>query len=305
MIHVLKPGLLTTIQDLGRFGFAHIGLSPAGAADPFSFRMANLLLGNAPNTPALEFTLTGPTLEFDERATIAISGSCTSISLPINQPFEVAPGEKIIVGSLLDGARAYLAVRGGFRVPVVMNSCSTFLPAKMGGFNGRALKAGDGLGIGTNVLGPCRQLRPDFLKESPGKNHGILRVTRSSQSDWFRQQDNDVFQGQVFTVSDACNRSGVRLRGDPIVSDVKRELLTEGVALGAVQVPPDGQPIILFVDQQTTGGYPKIANVIAADIPHVGQLRPRDQVRFHFVTIPEAVALLRQREDSLQRAFSA
>ena len=305
MIHVFKPGLLTTVQDLGRPKFAHLGLSPAGAADSLSFQIANLIVGNAPDTPALEITLLGPTLEFEVGATVAISGSPTSTSIPINEPFQVEAGQKIILGSLLDGARTYFAVRGGIVVPQVLNSCSTFIPAKLGGFDGRALRTGDRLAIGANVLGPCKKISADLLKEFSELNRGPLRVTASLQYDWFGQKGVRSFEEQAFTVSDVSNRSGVRLRGEPIISDVKRELLTEGVALGAVQIPPDGQPIILFVDQQTTGGYPKIANVIAADIPRVGQLRPRDKVRFSFVTIPEAIELLRQQMESLHRAFAS
>lgn len=304
MIHVLKPGLLTTIQDLGRYGFAHIGLSPAGAADSFSFRLANFLVGNAPNTPALEITLIGPTLEFESGATVAICGNRTSSSVRINEAFDVAPGEKIVIGSLLDGARAYLAVRGGILVPKVMDSCSTFLPAKLGGFEGRAFRAGDRVPIGSNVLGPWRRVPVGLLEEFSQTNRAPLRVTPSLQHDWFGGHGIRQFTEQVFSVSDASDRSGLRLRGEPVGRNMKRELLTEGVALGAVQIPPDGQPIILFVDQQTTGGYPKIANVISVDLHRVGQLRPRDQVRFHFVSVAEAVELLRQREKLLDRAFA-
>ena len=304
MIHVIKPGLLTTVQDLGRHGFAHLGLSPAGAADSLSFRLANLLLGNHPNTPALEITLVGPTLEFDAAATIAISGARTSNSLPLNQAFEIARGEKIVIGSLLDGARTYFAVRGGIAVPSVMNSCATFLPARLGGFEGRALRAGDCIAIGKNVLGPGKELPSGFLEELSRSSPGPLRVTPSLQHDWFEQPEVRLFREQSFTVSDASNRSGVRLRGEPVRPYVKRELLTEGVALGAVQIPPDGQPIILFVDQQTTGGYPKIANVIAADLSRVGQLRPRDKVSFLLVTIGEAVQALRHQETLLYRTFA-
>lgn len=304
MIHVVKPGLLTTIQDRGRNGFAHLGLSPAGAADSFSFRLANLLVGNPPNTPALEITLLGPTLEFEAEATVAVSGSRTSTSIPLNEPFDVRLGEKVTVGSLLDGARAYLAVRGGVLIPRIMNSCSTFLPAKLGGFEGRALRTGDSIAIGANVYAPDKKLSHHVLKALTRTNQGPIRVTPSVQHDWFGQDGVRLFTDQVFAVSDASNRSGVRLRGERVIPHIKRELLTEGVALGAVQVPPDGQPIILFVDQQTTGGYPKIANIIAADISRVGQLRPRDKVSFQFVTIPEAIELLRQQEKLLNEAFA-
>lgn len=304
MIRVIKPGVLTTVQDLGRCGFAHLGISPAGAADTFSFRVANLLVGNPPNTAALEITLLGPTLEFDAPATVAISGARTVTAAPLNRAFEVGDGEQIAIGSLFDGARAYLAVRGGIAVPVAMGSCSTFLPGQLGGFEGRALKAGDCIAIGDQGIGRYKNVAPSFIEELSLLRQGPLRVTPSVQHDWFGQHEIRLFAEQAFIVNDASNRSGVRLRGQPVFPRVKRELLTEGVALGAVQIPPDGQPIILFVDQQTTGGYPKIANVIAADLDRVGQLRPREELRFEFVTIPQAIEVLRHQEDVLQQAFA-
>lgn len=303
MIHVINPGLLTTIQDLGRIGFAHLGLSPAGAADSLSFRIANLLLGNGANTPAFEMTLLGPTLEFETAALIAISGSRTSTSLPINEPFPVAAGTRVTTGSLLDGARAYLAIRGGLAVPGTMNSCSTFLPAGIGGFKGRALKKGDQIAPSQQKVGPICKLESARVA-SLQLRHGPIRVTAALQCDWFGQETIDRFQHQVFMIRDDSNRSGLRLQGEPILPAQQRELLTEGIALGAVQIPRDGQPIILFVDQQTTGGYPKIANVVAADIWRVGQLRPRDEVRFSFVKIPDAIELLRLQEQALRAAFS-
>lgn len=304
MIRVIKPGLLTTIQDLGRIGFAHLGLSPAGAADSLSFRIANLLLGNDANAPAFEMTLLGPTLEFETAALIAISGSRTSSSLPVNDPFPVAAGTRVATGSLLEGARAYLAVRGGLAVPGIMNSCSTFLPAGIGGFKGRALRTGDQIAISKQAAGPI--CKPQLTRAASLQlRHGTIRVTAALQYDWFGQEAIERFQQQAFTVRDDSNRAGLRLQGEPVLPPQHRELLTEGIALGSVQIPPDGQPIILFVDQQTTGGYPKIANVIAADLWRVGQLRPRDEVRFSFVKIPEAIELLRLQEQALRTAFSS
>ena len=303
MIHVIKPGLLTTVQDLGRIGFAHLGLSPSGAADSLSFRIANLLLGNNPNTPAFEITLLGPTLEFETAAVIAISGSRTSTSLPINEPFSVAAGTRITTGSLLDGARAYVAIRGGLTIPAVMNSCSTFLPAGIGGLEGRALRAGDQIAPSKQIAGPTCTLEP-ARAASLQVRHGPMRVTASLQYDWFGQEAIRRFQQQAFTVRDDSNRSGLRLQGEPVLPAERRELITEGIALGSVQIPPDGQPIILFVDQQTTGGYPKVANVVAADLWRVGQLRPHDEVRFSFVKIHEAIELLRLQEQALRTAFA-
>jgi antagonist of KipI len=303
MIHVIKPGLLTTVQDLGRRGFTHLGVSPGGAADSVSFRIANLLVGNDWNAAALEITLLGPTLEFEVAATIAIAGYGTSTSLPINEAFEVAAGTTVAIGPLSAGARAYLAIRGGLSIPEVMDSCSTFLPARIGGLQGRALRAGDELVIGKRTLAGFRKLSPE-LAASFRLHQGPIRVTPSLQSDWFDPETVERFHQKPFTVTDQSNRSGLRLAGETILAPHRGELLTQGIALGAVQVPPDGQPIILFVDQQTTGGYPKIANVIAADLPRVGQLRPGDEIRFQPVKIPEAIELLRQQERALREAFA-
>jgi antagonist of KipI len=303
MIHVLKPGLQTTVQDLGRFGYAHFGLSPAGAADCVSFQIANLLVGNDANASALEITLLGPMLEFEVSATIAITGHGTLASTPMNEALEVAAGTRLVIGSLSAGARAYLAVRGGLAISSIMGSCSTFLPAKIGGFEGRALRSGDKLAIGERIRGWPRKLAASFYSNLV-HHSGPIRVTPSIQSEWFDNETIERFYRQSFTVTDQSNRSGLRLAGEPIVSAHKGELVTEGVALGAVQVPPNGQPIVLFVDQQTTGGYPKIANVVAADVPRVGQLRPRDEIRFQSVRIPEAIELLREQENALIAAFA-
>jgi antagonist of KipI len=302
MIRVIKPGILTTVQDLGRTGLAHLGVSPGGAADSLSFRIANLLVGNDSNAPALEITLSGPTLEFEVPAVVALSGAPTNSSLPVNEPFELAAGTRLAIGLLADSARAYLAVRGGIEVPKVMRSCSTFLPAKIGGYQGRALKAEDRLAIGKQVVDGCRRFYADF-KADFLRYAGPIRVTRSLQYDWFDQKSIHRFEHETFTISDDSNRSGLRLIGKPILPMKRSELLTEGIALGAVQVLPDGQLVILFVDQQTTGGYPKIANVVAADLSRIGQLRPREKLSFQFVTISEAVELLRQQELALERAF--
>jgi antagonist of KipI len=302
MIRVLKPGLLTTVQDLGRHGYTHIGVSPAGAADSVSSRLANLLVGNPEDAAVLECTLVGPVLEFYARGIVAITGSATSKEPTINEAFEVSSGSRLEIGSMLTGARAYIAVRGGIDVPLVMNSASTLLPASMGGFHGRALRVGDELSIGNRADHAPRKLLPNvrFLQPDPQP----LRVTQTTQSDWFSSDVQKQFQSSVFHVTDLCDRSGIRLQGEAIVAERQSELITDGISLGAIQVPSNGQPIILFVDQQTTGGYPKIANVITADLKRVGQLRPRDEVRFKFISFERAVDLLRQQEHELHEAFS-
>ncbi len=300
-IHVLHPGILTTVQDLGRPGYSHLGISPAGAADSLSFRVANLLVGNHQNAAALEMTLLGASFHFDSPAIAAIVGAEPSLDGAPAQPataLHVRAGSTLNCGPTMNGARAYISVQGGIDVPLVMRSASTFLPADFGGFQGRALKKGDILKVGTRIASKPRTLRTKL--EPPGTE---IRLTRGPQHDWFDGRAFSTLLSTPYTVTDHSSRTGLRLSGEKIVPRRTGQLLTDGIPLGASQVPADGQPIILFVDQQTTGGYPKIANVIAADLHHVGQLRPRDRVRFTEVSIDEAVHLLREQEQWLKETF--
>lgn len=302
-IHVLHPGMLTTVQDLGRRGYAHLGISPAGAADALSFRIANLLVGNNENTAALEMTLLGAALRFDAPAIAAVVGAELTLDLdntpaPTGEPLRILAGSTLKCGPMTQGARAYLAVQGGIDVPLVMNSASTFLPGGFGGHQGRALRKGDALNIGTRIASKPRKLRAILQPKN-----GPLRVTRGPQHDWFGDRAFSALLSTPFYVSDRSGRTGLRLTGQKIVPRHTGQLLTDGVPLGAIQIPSDGQPIILFVDQQTTGGYPKIASVIAADLHLVGQLRPRGTIRFTEVGIDEAVRLLREQERWLEGIF--
>ncbi len=308
MIRVKDPGFLTTVQDRGRYGFSHLGISPAGAADALSFRLANLLVGNDENAPAIEMTLFGATMEFDEPAVIAVTGAECSIATDGTQAscaraLSIASGSVLRFGRMMNGARAYLAFQGGLDVPLVMGSASTHLAAGFGGFEGRALRKGDVLRIGNrNGLRP-RALPPNKLPSLDFTSPVTLRVTRGVQQDWFGSDVFATFFSTEFSVTDQSGRTGLRLRGERIVPKNSSQLLTDGIPLGAVQIPEDANPIILFVDQQTTGGYPKIANVIAADMQRVGQLRPRDRLRFSEVSVEEAVQLLRTQELWLKEIF--
>lgn len=299
-IHIQDPGMATTVQDLGRYGYAHLGISPAGAADALSFRLANRLAGNDDNAPALEMTLIGAALQFDEATVVAVAGAPCAIEVdgaPARHgaAIHLGAGSMLKCGQMTRGARAYLAIQGGIDVPLVMGSASTFLGAQFGGWEGRRLRRGDALNVhrdATFVKG--REIRSTLPIEVPGENR--LRVTRGPQADWFEEDAFRTLLSTSFTVTDQCGRTGLRLHGERVVPRIASQLLTDGIALGAIQIPADGQPIILFVDQQTTGGYPKIANVIAADMHCVGQLRARDTVRFAEVSIEEAVRLLREQE---------
>ncbi len=287
-MRVLSPGFLTTVQDLGRYGYAHLGVSASGAADALSLRAGNLLVGNPEKAAALEMTLTGGSFEFSAPATVALTGSEFAADAPWWRAFEVKAGETLRIGPTRAGARCCLSVRGGIAVPLVLGSASTHLLTGMGGFEGRALRKGDVLPVGENAAGPPR--RGTFRIELP---RDVLRVTPGPQRGWFSRG----LDGTSYRVTEDSNRMGLRLEGPPAA--YTGEMLTEGVSLGAIQVTPGGQPIILFVEHQTTGGYPKIANVITADLAAVGQLRPRDEVRFEEVTLDEAIGLLRAQEARL------
>jgi antagonist of KipI len=287
-IHVIGPGFLTTVQDLGRFGYAHFGVSASGAADPLALRAGNLLVGNAENAPALEMTLTGGEFAFEGAAVIALTGADFTSSAPMWQPVEVQPGDTVRCGPARNGARCYLSVRGGLDVPLVMGSASVHV---MTGVGGRPLRRGDVLPIGDRAV---RRPRKPALGAPAHNGIACLRATAGPQARWF----GDELYRSSYRVSEESNRMGIRLKG-PALPSPGGHMITEGVPLGAVQTPPDGQPIVLFVEHQTTGGYPKPANVISADFWRLGQLRPRDEVRFERVTMEGALALLRDQEEWL------
>jgi antagonist of KipI len=302
-IQVQAPGLLTTVQDLGREGFGPIGVSPSGAADPISLRLGNRLVGNVESAAGLEMTLLGGTFLCSEGAILALTGSDFAATLDgatvaLGTSFEVAPGQTLRLGSTRSGARSYLCVQGGIAVPPFLRSASTHILSGLGGFDGRPLREGDLLHIGsaTNLFRK-RTIAPQILERFSYRN--VLRVTSGLQVDWFSESSLRLFYEATYRVAEQSNRMGLRLEGALVSPHDSRQMITEGVSLGAVQVPAGGSPIILFVDQQTTGGYPKIANVISADLHRVGQLRPRDEIRFEQVTFEAARLLLIEQEQLL------
>jgi antagonist of KipI len=304
VIRVPAPGLLTTVQDLGREGFGPMGVSPSGAADPISLRLGNRLVGNAEGTAALEMTLLGGTFLFPEGAILALTGSAFGATLdgaPLEQwmSVEAKPGQTLRVGSTRSGARCYLCVQGGIGVKPLLGSASTHLLSGLGGHQGRALRKGDVLQIGAATVSfQKRALAAQALQRlTPRK---VLRVTPGPQSDWFPPPSQKKFYESAYRVAEESNRMGLRLEGRPIARGSSGEMITEGVSIGAVQITAAGLPIILFVEQQTTGGYAKIANVISADLHSLGQLRPRDEIRFEQVDWDAARALLLEQEQLLR-----
>ena len=301
VIQVQEPGVFTTVQDLGREGFGPLGVSASGAADAISLRLGNRLVGNAEGAAGLEMTLLGGTFLFPEGAVIALAGSDFGATLdgkPVElwTAFESRPGQALRLGPTRSGARCYLCVRGGIEVKLFLGSASTHILSGLGGHDGRALRKGDVLNIGAaSASARERRLTARALKELQPRK--ILRVTPGPQSDWFPLSARRLFYESRYRVAEESNRMGIRLEGAIVPVPSGGEMISEGVSLGAIQVPEGGKPIILSVEQQTTGGYPKIANVISADFHSLGQLRPRDEIRFERVDWETARELLREQEE--------
>jgi biotin-dependent carboxylase-like uncharacterized protein len=292
MIEVVEPGVLTSVQTAGgRPGWRHLGVPVGGAADAWSARLANRLVGNADEAALLELTLGGPELRFHAEAAIALTGAdfdATLDGLPL-PPFVGRPVRRgsVLRTGLGDGARGYLAVAGGIRVPSVLGSMSTDLRTGFGGHEGRALRAGDRLAVGAasgsisrwtghRAAGPIRIL--------PGPHH--------------RPPDADAIVGERWIVGSEADRTGVRLDGRPLEA-VEREVPSMGIAVGAIQVPPDCRPIVMLADRPVTGGYAVPACVIRADVGRIAGLRPGDSVTFAPVSVEEARGALREMEEEL------
>ncbi len=318
VIEVQAPGLFTMVQDPGREGFGPLGVSASGAADAVSLRLGNRVVGNAEKAAGLEMTLLGGTFVFPEGAVLALAGADFGATLdgkPVGMwtAVEAKRGQVLQLGPTRSGARCYLCVRGGIEVRLFLGSASTHILSGLGGYEGRALRKGDVLTIGPPGMDGQKRTRRN-ARSSGGagivgkrrlaaqalekvKIRKVLRVTPGPQSDWFPESAEKIFYESTYRVAEESNRMGIRLLGAAIAAPAGGEMISEGVALGAIQVPEGGLPIILFVEQQTTGGYPKIANVVSADFHSLGQLRPRDEVRFERVEWETARALLREQEE--------
>ena len=303
VIQVQAAGLFTTVQDMGREGFGPMGVSPSGAGDSISLRIGNRLVGNVEGAAGLEMTLLGGAYLFPNGATVALAGSdfgATVDGAPVDRwtAIEIQPGQTLTLGPTRTGARCYLCVRGGIAVDLFLGSASTHVLSGLGGLDGRPLRKGDVLNIGSATTSSRKLALTSSALEHllPRK---VLRVTPGPQCDWFPESSQQLFHATKYRVAEGSNRMGLRLEGEPIPAHHKGAMITEGVSLGAIQIFDAGLPIILFVEQQTTGGYPKIANVISADIASIGQLRPRDEVQFEQVSWEMARSLLKEQEEML------
>jgi len=305
---VLSPGIMSTVQDLGRFGCARFGVAASGALDGFAVRVGNLLVGNDENAAVVETTLMGLRVKVLRDAVVAVTGGDLqarkgSEPLAMWRSHLVGEGETIVFSGPASGFRAYLAVAGGIQAAVVMGSRSTNLSSGFGGFEGRPLRKGDILAV-EPVQDAVRFAGRGFTPAAVPAyaSPWCLRVIWGPQDDHFSEAGKQTFVSAAFTVSPDSDRTGIRLKG-PVVARrpaLEESIISEGILSGAIQVPGDGQPIIIL-GETASGGYRKIATVISADLPLLGQITPGDEVAFEAVSMDEAVQALREMENRIDR----
>lgn len=304
LCEVLQPGLWTTIQDLGRPGWQQYGIPVAGAMDAYAFRLANRLLGNGDNAAALELTLLGPTLRFLQDTVLALTGGdlaprINGRAAPLWETIAVRAGDHLTFDGVNSGCRAYLAVAGGFDVPVLLGSRSTYVRGSLGGLEGRPLQAGDILSAGEPRQQAAAGIRvPDRLIPHYREEFEV-RVILGPEQDYFTPGSIREFLTASYMVTQEADRMGCRLAGPRLYHTGGADIISGGLPLGTVQVPGHGQPIIMLADRQTTGGYARIATVISADLPRLAQAKPGDRLRFVPVSVTEAQAILRRTAGNL------
>ena len=327
-IKVIKPGLLTTVQDLGRYGYQQEGVIVSGAMDSMAMRIANLLVSNPENAATLEATLQGPVLYFEKDQLIALTGADMGASIneqPVRmwRPLLVRAGSTLTLKNARAGCRSYISVAGGFDVPLVLGSASTYLRAGFGGYKGRALQAGETLSAAKNLPETAKALAARLSEEAIGdwfaqpnwtlepqaymvyEGEPMVRAMPGLEYELFTQVSQEGLWKTKFQVTPQSDRMGYRLLGQVLQLKEPKDLLSSAVTAGTVQVPPQGMPIILMADRQTTGGYPRIAQVITADLPKLAQVRPGQNIQFKEVSLKEAQALYLAQEAELEQLKGA
>lgn len=305
-IKIISPGLLTTVQDAGRFGYQKTGISPSGAMDLTALRTANILVCNPMDEACLEMTMLGATLEFTEKNMIAVTGgdfqpTLNGQPLPMYTAVCVGAGSTLAFGAAKSGCRAYLAFAGGLDLPLVMGSKSTNLKCGFGGFQGRRLTAGDEIAFSA----PVPELRFPLLRELKAPDYDsdviTLRVIPGPQDDAFTEQGLSTFFGEIYEVTNRSDRMGCTLEGPAVEYKTKADIISDGIPLGAVQIPAGGKPIIMLADRQTTGGYIKIGTVISTDLPQFVQRKVGQKVRFERIAVEEAQTIYRKEQKRLKK----
>lgn len=301
-IKILDAGLLTTVQDLGRYGFQRYGVSASGVMDEYSAKIANKLVGNKVGEAVLETTLKGVQIEFLQNTAVAITGGNCDVTLngtkiELWQSYLVNRGDILKMGICRSGLRNYLAFAGGIDVPIIMNSKSTNLKAKVGGFNGRKLMTGDILSVGVGSLEAPLTLNKHYI---PTYSKDIkVGVILGQQDDHFTEAGIKTFLNETYTVTQESDRMGIRLSsvsGATIEHKNGADIISDGITFGAIQVPGSGQPIVMMADRQTTGGYTKIGNVISSDLAKLAQATPGTKVKFVEYTLEQAVQAIKNND---------
>lgn len=319
-VTVLKSGMLSTVQDRGRYGFQHFGVPVSGAMDLFSHRVANILVGNAADEATIEITLLGPRLRFEHASLIALSGADLSPAIdgqsaPEGKAIRVRAGAVLDFGAAVSGCRCYLGIHGGFDVPVVMGSRSTYETAGLGGLHGRALREADRLPVGAANGAPYPGLTRELEATGRGfcapkwavnqhnedlsRTPQIVRIVAGRHWEAFPPAAHSVLTQSEFRIAPDSNRMGCRLEGQTPLRGGPTQTLSEAVTFGSIQIPSSGNPIVLMADRQTVGGYPKIAEVAAVDLHLLAQMRPGDRLRFVHISLTQAQALWLKREQEI------
>lgn len=312
-VRILRPGLLTTVQDRGRHGYQRVGLCPGGAMDPVALALANALVGNPPEEAALEITVIGPEIVFEVDTLVAVCGAEFAGSFPHSRPVLARAGTRFNAGRATRGARAYLAVAGGFAVDPVLGSRSTYLPGQFGGYEGRALKHGDVLALrepqSVERFASLKNAKNGTVRWSapsltlPDREPILVHVIEGQHFASFDSASQRAFFDTVWRVAPDSNRMGFRLSGPPLGRPQGDEILSGPTCLGSVQVPPSGVPIALMADHQTTGGYPRIAEIASADVARLAQLAPGGKVHFARCSLEIAAELRRDARARLDSAL--
>jgi len=307
-LKIVEPGFLTSVQDIGRYGYRGSGMPLAGAMDNYSYKIANLLVGNNPDSAVLEITLTGPVILIPGRMQIAITGadmnpSVNGKQVPMWKSINVSRGDKLSFGSLKSGVRSYLGVSGGVLVNEIMGSRSTYLRGRIGGYMGRKLFPEDKI--------PVKPGFGFFMKEKGLPDHLIpkwdndvtLRILPGVDYDQFTDDAKEILTSTNFKVTNNSDRMGIRLAGTQLMHKEKADVISYPIGPGTIQVPGDGQAVIMLSDSQTVGGYTQIANVITADLYKTGQLRPGDSIRFSLISYDDALSYLKEHTGKLNSIF--
>ena len=305
-MEVLDGGPQTTVQDLGRFGYLRYGIPPSGPMDRWAFVLANRLVGNPDGAAVLECTLIGPRFQARENTVIAVTGAEMPVTVngreaPGWTAIEIKPGDTVKLGQARSGVRAYLAAAGGIDVPAVLGSHSTYVRGKLGGYEGRALKKGDLL----TTLPPAatldrlegRRVKPEAIPDYGGEPD--IRVILGPQADRFTAEGIEALLTGPYRMTSHSDRMGARLTGPLITHTRGHDIISDGIALGGIQVVGEGQPIVLLVDRQSAGGYTKIATVCSFDVDRLIQVKPGQRLRFSEIAVAEAHAVLREERERL------